>query len=117
MNIRTFQILVPAIAIIYIIWQLKNIYKNQTRWKAIWPSILLSISISLIAIFPDQISNWLAKTLDFKSNINAIIFVALGVLFILVLILYDLYKKQQKSITKLTIELSLLIAEKEEPNL
>ncbi|MFK5982017.1 MAG: DUF2304 domain-containing protein [Flavobacteriaceae bacterium] len=113
MNIRTFQIIVPAIAIIYLFWQIRNIYNYKTKWKAIWPGIILAITISFLAIFPDQITNWLAKTLDFKSNINAIIFVLLGVLFVAVIILYDLYKKQQKNITKLTIELSILMSEKE----
>jgi len=72
------------------------------------------VFISILAVFPDTITNWLAKTLDFKSNINAIIFVLIGILFLAVIILYDLYKKQQKTITTLTIELSVLMEDKDE---
>ncbi len=114
MNIRTFQIIVPVIAILYLLWQFRSIYNYKTKWKGVWPSALIAIFISLIAIFPDQITTWLARILDFKSNVNAIIFVLIGFLFILVLVLYDMYKKQQKSITKLTIELSILMSEKED---
>jgi len=114
MNIRTFQLIVPMVATIFILWQFWRIYKLKTKWKAIWPGALFAVFATLMAIFPDEITTWLAKTLDFKSNVNAIIFVLLGFLSVSVIILYDLYKKQQKSITKLTIELSLLMAEKEE---
>lgn len=114
MNIRTFQIIVPLLAVVFILWQLWRIYHFNAKWKAIWPSALLAFFISIIAIFPDSTTNWLAKTLDFKSNVNAIIFVLIGSLFVAVIILYDLYKRQQKTITQLTIELSLLMADKEE---
>ncbi len=114
MNIRTFQIIVPVIAAIFVLWQLWRIYNFKTKWKAIWPGTLLALFISIIAIFPDSTTNWLAKTLDFKSNVNAIIFVLIGVLFGGVIILYDLYKRQQKVITELTIELSMLMADKDE---
>jgi hypothetical protein len=114
MNIRTFQILVPLFGFIFILWQLWKIYSFKTKWKAIWPGILVAFLISIIAIFPDVTTNWLAKTLDFKSNVNAIIFVLISFLFGAVIILYDLYKRQQKTITKLTIELSLFVADKDE---
>ena len=114
MNIRAFQLIVPLVATIFILWQFWRIYKFKTKWKAIWPGTLFAIFATLMSIFPDEITNWLAKSLDFKSNVNAIIFVLLGFLFVSVIILYDFYKRQQKSITKLTIELSILMAEKEE---
>ncbi|MEP0265773.1 DUF2304 domain-containing protein [Dokdonia sp.] len=114
MNIRSFQILVPILAAIFILWQLWKIYRFKAKWKAIWPGILVAFFISIIALFPDVTTNWLAKTLDFKSNVNAIIFVLIGFLFGAVIILYDLYKRQQKIITKLTIELSLLMADKDD---
>lgn len=114
MNIRSFQILVPILAVIFILWQLWKIYSFKTKWKAIWPGILVAFFISIIALFPDVTTNWLAKALDFKSNVNAIIFILIGFLFGAVIILYDLYKRQQKIITKLTIELSLLMADKDD---
>jgi len=114
MNIRTFQIIVPLFSVIFILWQLWRVYNFKIKWKSIWPSVLFAVFISMIALFPDTITNWLAKILDFKSNINAIIFVLIGFLFVAVIILYDLYKRQQKTITKLTIELSLLMADKDD---
>jgi|TARA_Y100000385_G_C13037710_1_gene613805 hypothetical protein len=114
MNIRTFQIVVPLLAVIFIFWQFWKIYNFKIKLKAIWPGILVAFFISIIALFPDVTTNWLAKTLDFKSNVNAIIFILIGTLFGTVIILYDLYKRQQKTITKLTIELSLIVADKDD---
>lgn len=114
MNIRTFQILVPLLGVIFILWQFWKIYNFKSKWKALWPGILVAFFTSIIALFPDVTSNWLARTLDFKSNVNAIIFILIGFLFGAVIILYDLFKRQQKTITKLTIELSLLVADKDD---
>ncbi len=114
MNIRTFQIIIPILSVIFILWQLWRIYTFKTKWKSVWPGALFAVFISIIALFPDFTTNWLAKTLDFKSNVNAIIFVLIGFLFGAVIILYDLYKRQQKTITKLTIELSLFMADKDD---
>ena len=113
MNIRVFQILVPALSLIYILWQLRRLYTNKVVWKDIWPGVIFSIIIGLIALFPDSLTHKLADLLDFESNVNAIFIVLIGILFISLIRLFDLYRKQQKSITKLTIEISILMAEKD----
>ena len=112
MNIRVFQIIVPVLALLVILWQLRKVYLAKALWKDIWPSVLFALTIGLIAIFPDAITNRLAKLLDFKSNINAILFLLIGVLFVSLIQLFGMYRKQQKSITRLTQEIALLMAEK-----
>ena len=113
MNIRVFQILVPLLSLAFILWQLRRLYINKVVWKDIWPGVMLWIFIGIIALFPDTIARKLADLLDFESNVNAIFFVLIGILFVSLIRLFDLYIKQQKNITKLTIELSILMAEKD----
>ena len=109
---RVYQILIPAIALIYILWQFRRLHLAKALWKNIWPGILFAVFIAALAIFPNFITRRLAKFLDFKSNVNAILFFLIGVLFVAVIQLYNMYNAQQKTITKLTMELSVLIAEK-----
>ena len=37
MNIRTFQIVVPLLGVIFILWQFWKIYNFKSKWKALWP--------------------------------------------------------------------------------
>ena len=106
-----FQIVVPAVAAIIVLWQLRRIILSKATWKDVWPSVVFSLLLGFIALFPDTITMKLAKFLDFESNINAILFALVGILFVSIIRLYDMYRKQQRSITKLTQELSILMAE------
>jgi len=55
----------------------------------------------VLAIIPNEISDSIAKILGFKSNINAIIFVALGMLFLLVFYLSSSIERLEAKITML----------------
>jgi len=55
----------------------------------------------ILAIIPNEISDSMAKLLGFKSNINAIIFVALGFLFLLVFYLSSTIERLEAKITNL----------------
>jgi len=55
----------------------------------------------ILAIIPNEISDSIAKILGFKSNINAIIFVALGFLFLIIFYLSSTIERLETKITNL----------------
>lgn len=112
MNIRIFQIVVPALALLIILWQVRKIFLSKAVWEDVWPSIAFALLVGIIALFPDMVAKKIAALFDFKSKVNAILFLLIGILFISLIQLFNLYRVQQKSITRLTQELSILMAEK-----
>lgn len=99
MEIRIFQILIPSLAvlaIVYQIWSLKN--EKSTIFEVFIFSIFW-LTLSLLSFYPDFFSNSLANLLGIKDNTNAIIFAALGLIFYLQYRLYKILKKQDKILT------------------
>ncbi len=93
---RFFQWLVPIIAAYYI-FRLVVQYRAQKRlvgstivWIAFWLTCLV------LAIVPDLVSVRIAKLFGFKSNVNAVIFVALGLLFVFMFYLTAIIEKMER---------------------
>lgn len=63
--------------------------------------------VSILAIKPDFISENLASSLGFKSNINAVIFVALGFLFIMTYYQSSMIDLIEKQMTELVRKIAL----------
>ncbi len=61
----------------------------------------------VLAIIPNEISFKLASMLGFKSNINAVLFVATGFLFILVFYLSSTIDKLEHKLTELTRKIAI----------
>jgi hypothetical protein len=81
MQIQIYQWLVPLIAILFYLRVIRQYHRGHRSLRSllIWGGVtLFVIGVSVI---PDQISFPLADFLGFKSNINAVIFVSLGILF------------------------------------
>ncbi len=107
MELRIFQIIVPVLVSGFII---NLILKYRKGDASIYELILGGIfwfSVSFFALFPDAISNKIAKIFGIKSNVNAIIFFCIGLIFFFQFKLYSLYKKQQREITELTRKIAL----------
>ncbi len=107
MEIRIFQILVPLAALLFIISFINRYTKSKASLKETIFSIILWLSIAIFSVFPDIISNFVAELFGFKSNINAIIFLSLGVLIYSQFRMYTLIKDQRQQLTKLTRRLGL----------
>lgn len=107
MEIRYFQIIIPIVALIFIYFQ----WREYTKYKSgIYETILIIIfwlGVSNLALFPDFYSGIIADLFGFKSNINAVIFFALGVLFYFQLQMYKIVKKQDQQLTELTRKIAL----------
>ncbi|MCB0665697.1 MAG: DUF2304 domain-containing protein [Saprospiraceae bacterium] len=94
-----YQWLVPIIAIFYI-YRIIGQYRNQKRMVSstlIW--IVFWVTCSILAIMPDLVSDKMAKLLGFKSNINAVIFVALGLLFVFMFYLTAIIEKMERQLS------------------
>lgn len=81
MSIRLFQIIIPILAVLFILSSASKIKRDTSSFGLILPGILFWLGASLLAIFPDIISNRIAALFGIKSNINAILFFCIGLLF------------------------------------
>ncbi|MEL6654988.1 MAG: DUF2304 domain-containing protein [Bacteroidota bacterium] len=107
MDFRLFQWLIPAIAILFLVNQLLRYRRGRINLgEAIFVSGLWMV-VSLLAIFPDLISGYIAELLGIKSNTNAILFIGMGCLFYFQYRLYHLQVQQRRIITMLTRKIAL----------
>lgn len=96
-----YQWLVPLVALLYttrVVLQYKQRKRLLTStffWLVFW------IAVSALAIIPNKISVGIANLLGFKSNVNAIIFVALGFLFSIVFYLSAAVERLERQMTDL----------------
>lgn len=79
----------------------KRLLTGSILWISFW------IVISILAIIPDLVSFSIAETLGFKSNINAVIFVALGFLFVMTYYQSSTIERLEKQITELIRKLAI----------
>lgn len=107
MEIRIFQWLVPIMALLFLVSQLLRYYRGRIDLRETVSGILLWLGAAAIAAFPDAISNTIAALLGFKSNTNAILFLAVGLLFYFQYRLYRLQVSHRRALTQLTRELAL----------
>ena len=107
MDFRLFQWLVPAVAILFMLNQFLRYRRGRINLgEAIFVSAIW-LSVSLLALFPDTISNYIADLLGIKSNTNAILFVGLGCLFYFQYRLYRIQVQQRRDITALSRKIAL----------
>jgi hypothetical protein len=76
--------------------------------------LLFWVSVSVFALFPDVISNTIAWLFGIKSNVNAIIFFCIGLIFFFQFKLYSMLRRQQRQTTELIRQIALKDKEKEE---
>ena len=106
-SFEIYQWLVPLIALYYIIRTFRQYAsgKYSPRNTILW--VIFWIGVMLLALLPDTVANSLARTLGFKDHINAIIFVALGILFLMVFYLSSAVNRVEDRITELIRKLAL----------
>ncbi len=97
---KFYQWLVPLIALFYVIRIVRQ-YRNRKRlWSSMLIWLVFWIVVSLLAIMPDAVSINIAEFLGFESNINAVIFVALGFLYVFMFYLTVTVEKMEKRVTE-----------------
>ena len=112
-----YQWLVPLIAVFYIIRIVRQYRGKRRLWSSMLIWLIFWVTISILAIVPDLISSNIAELLGFASNINAVIFVALGFLYVFMFYLTVTVEKLEKRVTEtvrwLALENQRLREEKE----
>ena len=107
MQLELYQWLVPALSIFYIIRTIRQYTKGKysPRNTVIW--LIFWTAIALLGIMPNEIATSLAEGLGFRDRPNAIIFVALGALFLLVFYLSAALNRVENQLTDLVRKLAL----------
>jgi hypothetical protein len=101
MQFEVYQIIVPIIAIVIIATIYIRFIQGKTSWQELLAGSVFWLAVAIFSIFPDFFSNMIARFFGIKSNINAIIFFCLGLIFFFQYKLFFMFKKQEEAITKL----------------
>jgi len=101
MELEIYQWLVPLISVFFLIrTSLQYSRKRRTVSSTIiW--LIFWIIIMILAIIPNEIADSMARLLGFKSLPNAIIFVALGLIFLFIFYLSSCIERLELRITEL----------------
>lgn len=107
MQLELYQWLVPILAIFYIVRTIRqySLGKYSPRNTIIW--IIFWVAITLLGLMPNKIADSLATGLGFRDRPNAIIFVALGLLFLMVFYLSAALNRVENQLTDLVRKLAL----------
>jgi hypothetical protein len=62
----------------------------------------------LLAMFPDEISTKLAKMFGIKDNINAVMFILIGLLGVIQFRLFNILRGQDKALTAIIRQLAIM---------
>ena len=105
-QLEIYQWLVPLVSIFFISRTLLQ-YRSKRRtfrglviWGGFW------LSLAIFAFIPNEISQKLARVLGIKDNVNAIIFIGLGLLFFLIFSLSSTVDRLERQITDLVREIA-----------
>lgn len=109
-----YQWLVPLVALVYMTRVILQYRRRRRLFTSTFFWIVFWVAISALAIVPNQISQGIANLLGFKSNVNAIIFVALGFLFSIVFYLSAAVERLERQMTDLIRKIALENATKNE---
>ena len=113
-NIRLFQWLIPFVAILFILNQFLRYTRGRLNFGELIFGVVLWLSIAILALFPDQISNFIAHLFGIKSNTNAVLFFGMGALFYFQYRIYRIQVSHRREITKLTRMIALQNHKKKE---
>jgi len=105
--LEIYQWLVPLVALVYMTRVILQYRRRRRLFTSTFFWIVFWIAISALAIVPNQISQGIANLLGFKSNVNAIIFVALGFLFSIVFYLSAAVERLERQMTDLIRKIAL----------
>lgn len=101
MQLEIYQWLVPLISIFFITRTIIQFYRKRRTVSSTVIWIIFWGVLILLAIIPNELSVGLAQALGIKSNINAIFFVAMGLIFLFIFYLSAIVEKLEIQLTEL----------------
>jgi len=107
MQLEIFQWLVPLIGIFYISRTILQYSRNRrsARGTVVW--IVFWLCIIVLAAVPNFIAVNIAKVLGFKDVVNAVIFVAIGLIFLFIFYLSTTIEKLETQLTELVRQIAI----------
>lgn len=114
MQLEIYQVIVPLISVVFIISLLQRFWAGKVGWQESMVGAMFWVAVIFFAFFPDFISEKIAGLFGIKSNINAVIFLCLGLIFFFQYKLFMLIKQQQSALTALTRKIALKDHQKED---
>lgn len=107
MQLEIYQWLGPILSIFYILRTFRQytLGKSSPRNTVVW--IIFWFGVALLCIMPNKIADSLAEGLGFRDRPNAIIFVALGLLFLMVFYLSAALNRVENQLTDLVRKIAL----------
>ena len=107
MEIRYFQIIIPIVALLLIFSQFRNYKSGKSRMNELIIVSIFWVGASCLAIFPDFISYIIADIFGIKDNVNALLFLAIGILFYFQFRMYKTIRRQDELLTKIARKIAL----------
>jgi hypothetical protein len=112
-DLEIYQIVVPLVSVAFI----SSIIFHYKRGEVSLPELVIWfffwVSLAVIAVIPDLVTTFIANLLGFKSNVNAFIFMTIGILFYLQFRSVFAINKLNKKLTEVVRKVALEEAEKE----
>lgn len=113
MQFEVYQIIVPIVSLFFVVGLLRRFWMSKASWQETLIGGTFWTAVGVFALFPDQISHLIARVFGIKSNINAIIFLCLGLIFFFQYRLFFMIKRQEAALTQLVRRITLEREEKE----
>ena len=114
MQFRLFQVLAVSVAVFFV---LRTLYRLITKKSDVYSNVayfVLWFLILLLAIFPDRVARKMANIFGFEDTTNAVIFVFIGIVVFLQFRMFNMIRRQEKSISALYRKVAILDHEKAE---
>lgn len=115
MKLEIYQIVVPLVAIGFVFGLLTRLWRSRASPQETAVGVLFWAAVGVFALFPDYFSNLIARLFGIKSNINAVIFFCLGLIFFFQYKLFFMFKRQQVALTELTRKIALNNTQEKNP--
>lgn len=106
-QLEIYQWLAPLIGLFFIYRTVVQYMRRKRTFVAMIVWVLFWLSITLMAIIPNPVSIKIASLLGFRSNVTAVIFVSIALLFLFVFYLSSTIEKLEHQMTDLVRKIAI----------
>lgn len=105
-RLEIYQWVVPLISIFFIVRTVLQYQAMRRTFRGLIIWIVFWSCLAIFAFVPNAASHKLAEVTGIKDNVNAIIFIGLGILFFLIFSLTSTVDRLERQITELVREIA-----------
>jgi len=114
MQFEIYQWLVPMIGLFYIARTIYHFSQKRRSITGLVVWLMFWSSVIVLVLVPNYIATSIAKILGFKDVVNAVIFVAIGLLFLFIFYLSSTVERLERQLTTMVRNIALEEVEEEE---